>query len=135
MSDTPAPWRDPRKILPALWAFLMFNFIYCDILGLYYAPDLNQLIDGHIGDLDVTQGFLLGAGLLMETSMVMFLLASLAPRKVVRVVSMVVPALLVVAQVSSLFVGDGNTLHYVFFSIVEIGTLIVIAIVGSRWRA
>ena len=41
--------RDPRAVLPALWVFAVLNYLYCDVLGLMHAPDLQGFLDGAVG--------------------------------------------------------------------------------------
>ena len=86
--------RDPRTVLPVLWVFAVLNYLYCDVLGLMHAPDLQGFLDGEVGGMSITTGFLLGAGVLMEIPIAMVLVSRLAPRRVARPATIVAGALM-----------------------------------------
>ncbi len=67
--------KDRKVILSTLWIFAMFNYIYADIMGLTDSSLLKEILTGSVGGLQITQGFLLGAAILMETAIVMVLLS------------------------------------------------------------
>ena len=46
-------------LLSTLWIFVTVNYIFCDVFSLFYAPDLKQFLSGRVGDIELTQGFLL----------------------------------------------------------------------------
>jgi hypothetical protein len=132
--STPGPWADPRAVVPTLWIFVMLNYLYCDLIGLMHAPDLRGFLEGEVGGLQITTGFLLGAGVLMEIPMLMVVVSRLAPHAVARWASVAAGALMTLVQVGSLTLGD-NTPHYWFFSAVEITTTLVITwYAATRWR-
>lgn len=121
-------------LLSTLWLFVLLNFIYCDVLGLHDPHTLTAVLSGRVGDLEMTPTFLLGASLLMEIPIAMVLVARIARRAVTRVASIVAAAFMVLVQSASLFVGVPS-LSYAFFSVIEIATLVVIAVVAARWTA
>ena len=53
----------------------MFNYLYVDVIGLMDASLLNELLTGDEGGIQLTQGSMLGAAILMETAFVMVLLS------------------------------------------------------------
>ena len=59
-----------KERLSLLWIFYMFNAAYIDITTLYYSVFIN-----HKPAVHYTQAFLLGAGVLIEISIVMVLLS------------------------------------------------------------
>ena len=121
-------------LLSSLWLFTLLNFIYCDVIGLHDANELETLLAGHVGELQVSQGFLLASSALMEIPIAMVLVARLARRTVARAASVAAAAFMVLVQVSSLFVGV-PTLSYAFFSAIEIATLVVVGVIALRWKA
>jgi hypothetical protein len=62
---------DMKVKFQTLWIFAMFNYLYADVLGLHDPAILKDLITGHAGSLQITQEFLLGAAILMETAIAM----------------------------------------------------------------
>lgn len=122
-----------RDKLSLLWVFLFLNFIFCDVFTLFYAPTLNQLLTGVVDGMAMSQPFLLGFAVLMEIGMVMVLVSRLAPFGVARWSNVAAGALLFVVQAFTV-VTPGLTLHYAFFSVVELVTLAWIVWTALRWR-
>lgn len=125
----------PRTVVSSLWLFVVLNYLYCDVLGLYWAEDLNALLSGEVGGLRMTQGFLLGAAVLMTIPMGSVLASRIAPHRVARWSSVGAGVVMTVVQAASLGVGSAPTLHYVYFSIIEMATTAAIAwYAAARWR-
>ena len=119
-----------REKLQLLWVFLFLNFIFCDVFTLFHAPTLNKLLTGAVDGMALTEPVLLGFAVLMEMGMVMALVSRLAPSGIARWSNLAVGALLIAVQSATVLM-PGPTLHYLFFSAIEIATLIWI--VGSAW--
>ena len=83
----------------------MFNYLYCDLLGLMDSGSLKQYLTGHVNGLDVTQGFLLGAAVLMEIPMAMIVLSRVLKPKTSRRANIAAGVFMTVVQIASLFVG------------------------------
>jgi hypothetical protein len=58
---------DMRARLSTLWIFVMFNYLYCDVLGLMDPESLKGFMNGNVGGIEITQGFLLSASILIES--------------------------------------------------------------------
>lgn len=127
--------RNPRTVLPVLWVFAVLNYLYCDLLGLMHAPDLQGFLDGEVGGMAITPGFLLGAGVLMEIPIAMVLVSRLAPRRVARPATIVAGALMTLVQLGSLGFGSDPTPHYLFFSAVEVTATVAIVAIAWAWRS
>ncbi|MFI5367901.1 MAG: DUF6326 family protein [Spirochaetia bacterium] len=70
--------------LSTLWIFAMLNYLYADIMTLM-APQAQKIIQsGSVGALQINQGFLLGAAILMETAIAMVLLSRVLKYRVNR---------------------------------------------------
>jgi len=67
--------KDRKAILSTLWIFVMFNYLYCDVMSLMDPEFLKKYMTGNVGGVHVTQGFLLGAAVLMEIPIAMVLLS------------------------------------------------------------
>ena len=63
-SQPPAA-KDRAARISLLWVFVVFNYLYCDVLGLTDPNTLKDLLNG-TGPVDVTAAFLLASGILME---------------------------------------------------------------------
>lgn len=122
-----------REKLSLLWIFLTLNFIFCDVFSLFLPSTLEQLAAGAIDGVEMTQSFLLIFAVVMELAMVMIVFSRLLPRLPNRIANIVIGLGLGVVQAGSLATG-GNALHYIFFSVVEIATLLVIVWLAFTWR-
>jgi hypothetical protein len=123
-----------HMLVSLLWLFTLLNFIYCDVIGLHDPVELNSLIGGHAGQLEITAPFLLASSILMEIPISMVLVARVASRQVARITSIAAASFMVLVQSASLFVGTPAP-SYVFFSIIEIASLVLIGVIAIRWTA
>ncbi len=115
-----------------LWIFVTVNYIFCDIFTLFYSENLKQLISGAMGGMDITETFLFAFSVIMELPMLMIVMSRLLPYKFNRLANIAVGIFMTLVQTATLF-GD-NMLHYVFFSIIEITTTIIIVWIAIRWK-
>jgi hypothetical protein len=125
--------KDRKVILSTLWIFVMFNFLYCDILGLMDPGLLKEIMTGYAGSIQITQGFLLGAAILMEIPIAMVLLSRVLNYRANRWANIIAGAIMTAVQISSLFFGTPPTLYYIFFSIIEIASLLFIVWYAWKW--
>jgi hypothetical protein len=116
--------------LSALWIFAVLNYLYCDVLGLTDPNMLTQLLS-RTGPIQMTQGFLLGAAILMEIPIAMVLLSRVLKYKENRLANIIAGSIMSAVQISTLFVGT-PTIYYVFFSVIEVACTLFI--VGYAWR-
>lgn len=124
---------DPRAVLQSVWVFAMLNYLYCDVVTLMHREDLQGFLAGEVGGIRITEGFLLGAGILMEVPIAMVLVSRLAPARVARTANIAAGALMTLVQASSLLMG-GPTSFYLFFSVVEISATAFVVYYAWRWR-
>ncbi len=123
---------DKQVLLSTLWIFVTVNYIFCDIFTLFYSENLKQLISGAMGGMDITETFLFAFSVIMELPMLMIVMSRLLPYKFNRLANIAVGIFMTLVQTATLF-GD-NMLHYVFFSIIEITTTIIIVWIAIRWK-
>ncbi len=125
--------KNPKILLSTLWLFATVNYMFCDIFTLFHSESLKQLMSGEMGGMIISQTFLLGFAILMEIVMVMIVLSRFLPYKTNRSLNIIIGLLMTFVQGSTLFTAD-NTLHYIFFSIVEISTTIFIVYYAWNWK-
>ena len=84
----------------------------------------------------MTEEFLLGAAIFMEIPFLLIILSRVLKYKANRLINIIAGSIMRVIQIMSLFVGTGPTLHYAFFSIVEISctAFIVTKAVMLSWH-
>lgn len=124
--------KDKKVILSTLWIFAMFNYLYCDVVALMNPKLLKQFMVGIVGGIHFTEGFLLGASILMEVPITMVLLSRILNYKVNRWANMVAGTIMTVVQIGSLF-GSTPAVYYIFFSIIEISTTVLIVWYAWKW--
>ena len=124
---------DRKVILSTLWIFVTVNYIFCDVLTLMNPEELKQIMTGAVGSLQITQEFLLGAAILMEIPFAMIILSRVLQHKANRWANIIAGAILTSGQFLSLFVGTPPTLHYIFFSTIEIACTLFIVWYAWKW--
>jgi hypothetical protein len=120
--------------LSLLWVFAILNYLYCDLLGLMDPDSLKQYLTGNIDGMQITQGFLLSAALLMEIPIAMVLLSSVLPHRASRWANIIAGTVMTLVQIGGLFVGSGPTVFYAFYSTVEIASTAFIVWYAWRWH-
>ncbi|MBT3136247.1 DUF6326 family protein [Alteromonas sp. CI.11.F.A3] len=126
-------WNGDRKqLLSVLWIFLSVNYIYCDIFSLHHAETLKGFIAGEIGGMKLTEEFLLSFAFIMQIPMAMIVLSRVLVFRINKYLNIV--AALITGSIQSYTLYMGGTLHYVFFSIIEISTAILILYLAVTWR-
>jgi hypothetical protein len=119
LNKNAAEMKDMKVILSTLWIFVTVNYLYCDVMALMDPPLLKQVITGFAGGFQITQGFLVGAAILMEIPMAMIFLSRVLKSRVNRWANITAGTIMTAVQIASLFTGI-PTLYYIFFSIIEI---------------
>jgi cyanate permease len=94
---------------------------------------LNGFLSGSVNGLSITQGFLLGAAVLVEIPMIMVLLSRILRYKANRVANLVAAAIMTIVQIGTLFMGR-STMYYWFCSVFEIAATASIFYIAWRWR-
>ncbi len=126
-------FKDKKVLLSTLWIFVMFNYTYCDILGLMDSSLLQQYLTGVVDGLKLTERFLLVGAILMEIPIAMILLSRILNYRINRWANILAAFIKTVTMILTLFVGT-PTLYYLFFGIIEIVTTIFIIFYAWMWR-
>jgi hypothetical protein len=113
---------DTRTWLQTLWIFATLNYVYGDVVTLF---------DKSIA-VSLDQTALLGASILVETLIVMVILARVLQYRGNRWVNIVVGAINIVAVVASLLTTLPSA-HYAFFAVIDLATFLYIIWVAWKW--
>jgi hypothetical protein len=132
-NDKPADMNNVKVRLSTLWIFAILNYLYADVLGLYDPAILNDLMTGSVGGVQLTDGFMLGAAILMETAIVMVLLSRVLPYSANRWANMIAGVIHTTAVFASMFLGSPPALYYLFFGSIEIATTLYIIWYAWKW--
>jgi len=112
-----------RMKLFTLWIFVTFNYVYADVVTLFDKSVTTNL----------SQGALLAAAILVETSIAMVLLSRLLKYRANRLANIIVGALNTVAILVSLLVAT-PALYYIFFAVIEIASTSLIVWYAVKWK-
>ena len=113
--------------LSTLWVFATLNYLYCDVVTLMDPGKLGRFLAGNVGGVQINQGFLLGASLLVEIPISMIFLSQVLNDRASRRASIVAGLVMTAVQLSTLAVGSAAP-YYLFFSAIEIAATSTIAI-------
>jgi hypothetical protein len=121
-----------RDILSTLWIFLAANYILCDVLSNMESSVLKGLLEGKTAGIEMNQGFLLAAGISLEIPFFMIVLSKVLKFRINKMINIIAGLFMAIYQLGSFFVGSAPSLHYIFFSAIEIiGNLFI---VGYAWK-
>jgi hypothetical protein len=123
-SDKKTAEMDMNVKLSTLWIFATLNYIYCDVVTVMdpvkHAP------------IQLTQGFLLGAAVLVEIPIAMVLLSRILKYRANRWANIITGIIMTAVQILSLFVAT-PTMYYMFFSAIEITSTALIVWYAWKW--
>ena len=117
-------FEDMRTRLFTLWTFATLNYVYADVVTLFDKSLSTNL----------SQTALLGAAVLVETSIAMVLLSRVLKYRANRWANIIVGIINTIAVLASLLVAT-PALYYAFFGIIEIATTLTIIWYAYTWRA
>ena len=119
-----------RFKLSALWASLMFCYIYGDFFYLFTPGHIEHMMEGQMGPFEVTQGVLLGVAILMAIPSVMVFLSLILPSRINRWTNFVLGILYTLVNMASTF--SDPWLFFIFLGIVEI--ILTFCIIWFAWK-
>ena len=117
--------------LSALWATIMFLYLYVDHFALFKPQVIEQIIAGKAWEFEITQTWAFGAMVMMTIPSLMVFLSLVLKAKVARWTSISV-GLLYIAIVIINTMGE-TWAFYIFGSIVEIVLLSLIVWFAWKW--
>lgn len=117
--------------LAALWAGVMFLYIYVDYFALYMPNKINYIQKGRVFEFDITQGFLLAALISVSIPTVMIFLSVILPANVNRRANIIIAAVYIPFSLFNL-VGEA-WLHMVFGAVLEVVLLCLIIYYAWKW--
>jgi threonine/homoserine/homoserine lactone efflux protein len=94
---------------------------------------LTGYLAGNVDGLEVSQGFLLGAGVLVEIPIAMVLLSRVLKYRANRWANVAAGTVMTIVQLATLFLAGSPTMYYLFFSVIEIATTAYIFWLAWKW--
>ena len=120
-----------RLKISALWIAMLFLFAYGDIFGFFRTGLIEEVIEGEVSGVEITQVFLFGVSVYIAIASVMVFLSLVLRPRVNRWANIVLPLLYIVSIAISCI---GETwAYYYFMSIAESALLVVIVWYAWTW--
>ncbi|WP_440874278.1 DUF6326 family protein [Thalassotalea sp. PLHSN55] len=123
---------DRASLLSLLWIYLTVNYIYCDVFILHDAKYLKAFLSGNVGNMNITEEFLLMFSMIMQIPMIMIVLSKCLTFPFNKYFNLV--AGIITTSVQTFTVIMGGTLYYMFFSFFEIATGLLIIYLAATWK-
>jgi len=117
--------------LAALWAALMFFYLYRDVLGFMEPGHIEDLLAVELGGVPVTEAVLLGSAALMAIPSAMVFLSLALKAGVNRWLNIVLGIIHIAILAGTFFVGNVTAL-YTFYAIAEF--LLMALIIWHAWK-
>lgn len=119
-----------RLKLLALWAAVMFLYVYVDIVGFYKPGTVENILAGRVWRFDITQSWALGALVLMTIPSLMGALSLTLPTTASRWINIVVASLYAPVSIGNV-VDETWVAFFWFGAVVEV--VLLMAIVRYAW--
>ena len=115
--------------MSALWASVMFCYIYADYFGLYVPGALQRMLEGKMGPIGpTTQGVLLGTSVMMAIPSIMVFLSLALKPNLNRWLNIVLGAVYTVIILITMW----DWAFYIFFGVVEV--ILTALVVRYAWK-
>jgi Family of unknown function (DUF6326) len=126
--------KDRKVILSTLWIFAMFNYLYADVMSVMDPVVLKKMTAGAVGAIQMNEGFLLGAAILMETAIAMVLLSRILKYRANRWANIIAGIINTAAMSLALFAtGTMPPIYSMFFAAIEIPCTLFIVWYAWKW--
>jgi hypothetical protein len=134
MSGRNLSFERSRVILSTLWIFAILNYLYADVMGSMDAEVIETILSGSVGSMEMTPGFFFMGAILMETAIVMVLLARVLAWRANRIANIIAGVINTLAVFASMFVKGPPALYYIFFATIEIACTLFIIWFALTWK-
>lgn len=132
--------RDKRLTLAFLWAWVLFNYVYADILHIFLIlmnpSALAQLQSGRVGGVPLNETTLLGMAVGMELAIMMVFLSWKLAYRPNRILNIVL-GLLFTLVIGAILFGSGRVppvSGYTLYGLIEMATTLAIVWLAWSWR-
>ena len=120
---------DIKALLSTLWIFVLFNIVFRDIHEMLRPGFLEEVMTGTVNGVQITEGFLLLGGMMLEVPIAMVLLSRVLPYRVNRWANIIAGPI----AIALIVVGAPSDLDDMFFAIIEVVSLLLIVWYAWKW--
>lgn len=122
---------DVKILLSGLWAVLMILYLYCDVLTFFRTGVLNNIMEGFMGPVQVSQLTLLLASVLMIIPACMVFLSLRVKANVNRWLNLTAGLLYTLVGIGNMI--SETWIYYIIFVILEIVVTLSIVLLSVKW--
>lgn len=134
--NAPTVWEGSRipvqAKLAALWASVMFVYVYVDVLGFYKPGVVDDIMAGTVGPFAISQTWAVGALVLMVVPSLMVFASLALPARANRLTNIVVASLYALVSVGNA-VGESWLLYFSLAAAVEVVVLALVIRYAWTW--
>jgi hypothetical protein len=134
--DSIIKFNNRKVLLSTLWVFFVLNILYADIIGVMEVTfndiDVSAADNAELIQNILSPGMLLGISVILESAMIMIILARVLKHSANRWSNIIVAIIQALVLTASLFVGSPK-MYYIFFATVEFTTLFLIIWYAWKW--
>jgi hypothetical protein len=120
---------DMKALLSTIWIFVLFNIAFRDIHEILRPGFLEEVMTGTINGVQMTEGFLLLGGMMLEIPIAMVLLSRVLPYGANRWANIIAGPIAIALVV----VGAPSDLDDMFFAIIEVVSLLLLVWYAWKW--
>jgi Family of unknown function (DUF6326) len=120
---------DMKALLSTLWIFVLFNIAFRDIHEILRPGFLEEVMTGTVNGVQMTEGFLLLGGMMMEIPIGMVLLSRVLPYRANRWANIIAGPI----AIALIVVGAPSDLDDMYFAIIEVVSLLLIVWYAWKW--
>jgi hypothetical protein len=121
-----------RTKLAAAWTSFMFLYIYVDYLTLYNPGVIEDILNGVVWKLDITQAFVVGSLTLVAVPIFMVLASTTLPARACRIITLGVASLYVPVSIFNV-VDESWTYYFGLGAALEVAVLALIIRTAWTW--
>ena len=121
-----------RTKLAAAWTSFMFLYIYVDYLTLYNPGVIEDILNGVVWKVDITQAFVVGSLALVAVPIFMVLASRTLPARACRIITLGVASLYVPVSIFNV-VDESWTYYFGLGAALEVGILALIIRTAWTW--
>ena len=121
-----------RTKLAAAWTSFMFLYIYVDYLTLYNPGVIEDILNGVVWKLDITQAFVVGSLALVAIPIFMVLASTTLPARACRIITLGVASLYVPISIFNV-VDESWTYYFGLGAALEVAILALIIRTAWTW--
>ena len=121
-----------RTKLAAAWTAFMFLYIYVDYFTLYVPGVIDDILNGVVWKLDITQAFVVGALILVAIPIFMVVLSTTLPARACRLTTIVVASIYSLVSIFNV-VDESWTYYFGLGAALEVAVLALIIRTAWTW--